>query len=682
MQALISKTPLLRIIIPFIIGIIIASFWDNLSYFIGILTFGTIIYISYLKLKNPNNPKWTYNIPYISIFIIIFSLGGIITHYHSPKKINDSHHPTLAFLLVENIKDKESSIFVTGHIIHALDIENNPLDIRNKILLNIQGLNYNLKEGDIISFHPHLEPIKNMGNPDEFDYARYQELKGILYTQHLLTNEYHISGHYSTFTTFSRSCQRRLINYILSTSLPAKSQNFLITILLGDKNYLDYDIRESFSNIGLAHILALSGLHISIILIVLYFLFFPFDMFGYRKIRLVLTLLFAIAYMIVTGCSPSVVRALIMSSFVLISFMFYRKNNSINSLFGAGIVILFFSPYSLYDIGFQFSFLSVLSILVFAPLFQIASLKSKILSYPYNLLVITLSVILGTSILTLYYFHSFPTSIFISNLLILPLIPFLLIMGIISLCVPFSFAILIFDRLFEFVIAIVDFINKYLSFSINYISINHIDIIFYYLSIISIIWFWKLKERKALFSFIGIVPIWLISSITVHQTKPTERLIIYNDFVETPILFHNSTKAYIYNLPKDKEDRFCNSNSNLFAQNRIREVSLISDHISSPNLLIKDNIIYSNGKSLLLLSTKLPRANSNIENKLKLDYIIITKNYYGSIKKILQYYETKMIIISGNVYHLRKQKLIEECKRLSVSYHSISDNGAFQLIYD
>lgn len=195
-------------------------------------------------------------------------------------------------------------------------------------------------------------------------------------------------------------------------------------IVLGDKSILPYDIQKIFINAGIAHILAVSGLHVSMfIFIITFFLsFIPINF--YKKIILSLIIVLLI-YPPVTLYSVSVLRASIMALCITISLYFDRSKNSINALFLAALIILISEPNSIKDISFQFSSLATLGILLYYPIYDITIAKifqnKKAINYFCKSIFISLSALIITLPLSVYYFSVLNLTSILSNIVAIPI---------------------------------------------------------------------------------------------------------------------------------------------------------------------------------------------------------------------------------------------------------------------
>ncbi|MBR2151008.1 MAG: ComEC/Rec2 family competence protein [Prevotella sp.] len=192
---------------------------------------------------------------------------------------------------------------------------------------------------------------------------------------------------------------------------------------LGEKSQLDSRVKETFSKTGAAHILALSGLHLMIIYSFIS-LFFSRRRFRLLSQIVIITALWAFAFLV--GMSPSIVRSAFMISIYSLLSLGHRERMSINTLSLTAIVMLIVNPQSLYDIGFQLSFMAVLTILLFNPLFgRLIPLhllqRHHWLKGLWGLTIVSISAQIGTAPLVAYYFGRFSILFLLSNFIVMPM---------------------------------------------------------------------------------------------------------------------------------------------------------------------------------------------------------------------------------------------------------------------
>lgn len=215
--------------------------------------------------------------------------------------------------------------------------------------------------------------------------------------------------------------------------LDASQASLMQAMLLGERSRIPADLKDIFARTGTAHILAISGLNVGILVAVVYYLlrFIP----GPRRAAYCATVIFIFGYALLTGASASVVRAGIMSIVLLTSFVIERESDPVNSLAFAAFLLLVLDPNNLFGIGFQLSFLSVLAILLFFPLFLDLSrpVLKKYPSWAVKFLIesiaLTVAASLGVGGLIAYYFGTVSLISPVTNLIAVPLSSAVTVLG-------------------------------------------------------------------------------------------------------------------------------------------------------------------------------------------------------------------------------------------------------------
>lgn len=304
--------------------------------------------------------------------------------------------------------------------------------------------------GDIIRFPGVIRPIHSFSNPGGFDYVLYMKQQKIYGTCSINSNKIsfvkgkskNMSDHFLGRVELLRNSFTR---HIFNTEFSNKeSSNILLCLLCGRKEAVSNDLRDLFSKSGTSHLLAISGLHLSIVGLIFYQAFFRLFSLNYtalnrgwaKKGALVLTMIPLIAYGIFSGFSASTQRALIMAGVLLLSFCFENEKDIVASLGIAGILILLFDPGALFSISFQLSFSAVFFIVYGMRLINFDSVlfKHTVLSRISMLILVTFFAGLGTLPFTAHYFHIITPSQLIANVIAVPVIGFIVLpLGLVSL---------------------------------------------------------------------------------------------------------------------------------------------------------------------------------------------------------------------------------------------------------
>ncbi|MBP5277021.1 MAG: ComEC/Rec2 family competence protein [Prevotella sp.] len=226
-----------------------------------------------------------------------------------------------------------------------------------------------------------------------------------------------------------------------------EERTLIYAITLGDKSLLNKEIRKQFSTSGSSHVLALSGLHTGIVF-ALFCLFFRilFCFVSNYLLRQSLIVVFTLPaiwfFAILTGASPSVIRATVMLTVFSLARLLSRDGISLNVLSFTAILMLLTNPLNLYDIGFQLSFFAVFAIIVvykdIVNIFQ--NIQNPLIRWMWQLFAVSTAAQLGTAPLAAFYFHQFSLMYFVSNLVIIPCVTlwlyFSILFQILTLCPP------------------------------------------------------------------------------------------------------------------------------------------------------------------------------------------------------------------------------------------------------
>ncbi len=296
----------------------------------------------------------------------------------------------------------------------------------------------NVSIGDTLKGAGKWQLFNDIRNPNEYDFKKYYHIKNI-------TGRIYSNKDIQVYSNPSWSIIKSINNFRekVRGKLTAYSDNetsaLLSALILGDRTHIDQDLRESFANVGVIHVLAVSGLHVGYVLIILLLLVKIIRIpWGYDRIFIVLGL---ILFTVLSGGRPSVIRASIMASLYIFAPVLNRKPNAWNIIAAAAFLILIINPNSLYDLGFQLSFTAVMSIIYFYNLFnkilpdrlRISNIQNKTVLFFWGLLLVSFSAQLGTIPVVAHYFGRIPLIAIIANLIIIPLIGGFVALGLTKL---------------------------------------------------------------------------------------------------------------------------------------------------------------------------------------------------------------------------------------------------------
>lgn len=274
-----------------------------------------------------------------------------------------------------------------------------------------------LRPGDVLiiegSIRPHEPPL----NPAAFDYGTYLKRQGIHGRFYCDSNAFHRIGHEapSWFWRTTWSVRSQLRKWLVE-SLPEGPQRAIgMALLLGEKRYLGEDVRSAFADAGAMHLLAVSGLHVGIILTVSSWLLTGLN--RYPRLKVFVLLLIIWMYALITGLSDSVSRAAVMFSFIVLGSMLQKPSHIYNSLSTSAMVLLIYDPNYLFRIGFQLSYAAVLGIVwVYPKMTSYWRPANRLLRSAWELTCVSVGAQLGTMVLAVAYFHQWPVYGVLSNI--------------------------------------------------------------------------------------------------------------------------------------------------------------------------------------------------------------------------------------------------------------------------
>ena len=368
--------------------------------------------------------------PIFITFCIMISISFIITSYYS-KEGYKNHNIQLEGLVKNKIKkDSYTQYQVSDYLIN---------DYSKKL---------KIKPGQIISFRGKVREYKNF-NHKKINYLKYLKSKG--YKGILEIENYKIIGdNYIYIQIFNiKDKISQTIKYLYKDK-----SKFINSIMIGEKEKLDEEVNEIFSKTGVSHIVALSGLHISILITIIGF--------SVGKINNLIKFIFLVfilwSYGIMVGQSPSIIRAIVCSLISYLAIFIKKRSDSINNLSIVGIYLIINNPYVIYNISFQLSFLATLSIIYF---YGYLNLKIK-----FKVICTTIAANILTLPMIYLYFKNISIVFIVSNIIVLPLLSIIIYISILS-AIMLPFSLILTKIMVETNIIIINFIYTTLELLYN-----------------------------------------------------------------------------------------------------------------------------------------------------------------------------------------------------------------------
>lgn len=279
-----------------------------------------------------------------------------------------------------------------------------------------------IKYGDSLYIEGEFKQPEEARNYKGYNYKQYLKTKKIIGTVELEKVKILKSSNGS----FIHNIQKYIRDTINGT-LTDEEGNLLLAILLGDKDKLSEDIQESFKTSNLSHMLAVSGAHVSYIILGLTYVL-QNSIIGKKNGKIV-CIIFLLVFMAITNFTPSVTRACIMAILTLFSSIIYRKSDVYTNISVAALITLIFNPYSLLDLGFQLSYGGTIGIIIFIKRIQEKKSNSKVINYIKQMALVSIYANIIIIPIMMYHFNTVSFTFIISNIMASPILGIIVITG-------------------------------------------------------------------------------------------------------------------------------------------------------------------------------------------------------------------------------------------------------------
>ena len=349
----------------------------------------------------------------VILICLIISIGYVSILENKYSKISDMPIKEMV-TIISDIQEKEYKKVCTAKI-----VRNN-----KKILINIKMSQDipSIKYGDSLYIEGEFKQPEEARNYKGYNYKQYLKTKKIIGTVELEKAKILKSSNGS----FIHNIQKYIRDTINGT-LTDEEGNLLLAILLGDKDKLSEDIQESFKTSNLSHMLAVSGAHVSYIILGLTYVL-QNSIIGKKNGKIV-CIFFLLVFMAITNFTPSVTRACIMAVLTLFSGIIYRKSDVYTNISVAALITLIFNPYSLLDLGFQLSYGGTIGIIIFIKRIQEKKSNSKVINYIKQMALVSIYANIIIIPIMMYHFNTVSFTFIISNIMASPILGIIVITG-------------------------------------------------------------------------------------------------------------------------------------------------------------------------------------------------------------------------------------------------------------
>lgn len=695
-----SQIPFLRLLLPFIAGILSAVYsgmeFEFLHFVLPALFIVIAIFIFIKRLNASYSYSWIFG---IIITMALFISGFQITVLNTGKFKTDhfsrfKSDAGLYFVKVnEPYLEKERSYKIS---VSVLAVKENDKWISTSgyamCYFKKDSLSKQLKYGDCLILKTDFAEIKPPQNPGEFNYKRFLSHHNIYHQAYIPSEKWRPAGMNSgnRILKVSYDLKEYLLNIYRENKITGDEYAVGSALVLGYTDKLDPDIISAYASSGTLHVLSVSGLHVGIIFILCNYLLFFLDKVKYGKSIKCISLLFIIwFYATLTGLSPSVLRSAAMFTFIIIAQTWKYNTTIFNTLAVSCFFLLLYNPFMLMDVGFQLSYLAVLGIVSIQPwIYEKWQPRYWLLNQVWLITSVSIAAQVTTFPLSLFYFSQFPNYFLFSNLIVIPVSTIVLIYGILLFILGKFSAIGIFcGKIFT---GIVWFLNESVQFFEHLpgalfqgISLSVFEtLIIYTLTVFIILFLYKKSYRYFLFSLTSLIILFTFQAARSNSSKDQKSFIVYN-------------------IPKTSAYDFISSNSTVLLADSslIRQPGKIVFHIrhnwwnryvsditqiekekrtfyQSEMLYIRNKFIQFGSRKIAVIDS-LPNIKTPVKDKLFVDLILLSDNPNIKIADLKKWFTFNKIIIDSSNKEWRNEKWKKECENLKIDFYSVIDSGAY-----
>lgn len=535
--------------------------------------------------------------------------------------------------------------------------------------------------GDVLRITQGYTLVAPPSNPHEFDYKAYLRLQNIYAQAFVDSSQVKVIGYDPEWMLVKwayhirERAQDKLDDYISSD----RERAILSALLLGVKDYLDNDLKDSYASAGAMHVLAVSGLHVGIIYFLLLFFLKPLKSRRLGQIMVAGICLSVIwMYALVTGFSPSVMRAATMFSVIIISNAFNRRSNIYNALGIAAFVLILFDPYIVYAVGFQLSFIAVIGIVTLHPwLYKWIEPETKLLDYVWSITCVSIAAQLATFPLSIFYFHQFPTYFMLANLMVIPASLILLSGGMLMVILGFmsNTIAMAFGWVLERIIWVLNEAITSLTYlpfpQFDWLYFDQIEVILMYLILGLLVHGVGVQNFRTLFAS-GLVVICFVGRGYWQEVEVInqKKIIFYDmsDQVAIDLVSGKEAQLLIKYPTYDSSDLTYRVDPNRIACGLPKAQQSIRMFASSPLIHCGEysNLISWEGTTILVLNKT---EGYHLKKPLISDIVYLNEDMLLDLSMV----KTQILLLGSSISYYKADKLIDDARKRGVLVRYLAD---------
>jgi len=676
-----NEIPLFKPLILFISGIVAAEYLEIDLRMSSILVYFILAAFAFTLLKRKTHKTFHSMLIMLSCFLL-----GFINHQERclrnfEEPIGEETMTLRIDKVLPHQKHKKCFVKILSRLGKEDDLKNDD----GKMLVYFKDLasdsSFVIGNEYLVKGRSFAVPKNN--NPYSFDYQRYLNHQGI-YSQ-LFLNDSEVKflrkNQNSKFDQRIQTIRKRCLR-IFEKYFPDKNKlGVLQAMVLGKRDGLGEDINQAFIDTGAIHVLAVSGLHVGILSLFITLLFKVLEpVLRISKLkRGIISVVLIWMFAMVTGGSAAVCRAALMFSlFYVAKDVLHRQVSVYNVLCGTALILLALNPFQVFQIGFQFSFLAVLSIVFFFPYVNsIIVTRFKLINYFYSSVALGIAAQILVFPLSIFYFNKFANSFLISSLFVVQFAMVILVGGLVLLLIE-SIGLGVINK--YVLVPALDFILEKFEWLIQAVRsmplsasenlwLDQNQLVLIYFCIISSMYFLK-RGRK--YFYAGLTFFFLLINVTFSNkiNKKTQKIAYVYDAHE--LCMDVMVGSSVFHLgPISKEDA-----GFIFTRNRLAhaiDLDYSLDHALTEACEYKKGIVRL-GNHLLAFANE--KTLNSIKKEQRIDFLLVTKGN-SSLKNLdFNRLEETEVILDGSLKFWEREEVLSIAKEKGLMVYDVKSEGA------
>ena len=608
----------------------------------------------------------------ITSFSVAVGLGVLVSWFNRPAELPENMIGEKT-VVTGRVDEVTVTDLTTRIVITPL---NSP--VTGRLLVAYRGGTNEMRLGVTIEVSGTIvAPDEQTDLPRQTDFNKYLKLDGIVGRMNVYTrSDMKVIDHTrDRLTSFCDDTRAGWLDAIVNAGFNEETTAFMLAVLGGDDLMLDSSLEERFRDNGLAHLLAISGMHLAIIVMLLGWMLYAMKLSPFtRRLYYIILMVGVGLFTVASGASPSVCRAAAMAVVMLGCGLFETTPNPGQALAVSVSLCLFFKPIWLLAPGFQLSVVAVTGLLVFGQLTNRIPIKNRIGRLLLDLLIIPVVALMSTMALTIFYFHTIPVNFWLANIVAAAFIPFLLCFGFVTVILslvglPAGLPAVMTDSICELMNRLVTLIDS-VGWPPMTVFLTDLEIGVVAMALVTAGWFCL---RPGKFSGVGTLVMTSVAAAVIVGTErsiPAGELYVPRHSRSTDIIVADNGRVMYWNISRRGDDdvsEMLNRNyRDFFRYHRVETADTLPDSYHGKNVSRAGDQISIGSTVLCIIRNDSTKCSGH------LDYALLSGDYKGNVEFVSDKFDVDTVLIPRQMHHRRAARLMsrladlgQPCRRLT-----------------